>query len=101
MMSARVSLKLVSFENKYNFSTKNLKPDDFDPQMLDDMVDIIAMICQKSSKKITADWLLDNLELPVLIEFMQYVFEPMFSRMKLLTPSDSGAETGQEGTGKN
>jgi hypothetical protein len=55
MMSARVSLKLVSFENKYNFSTKNLKPDDFDPQMLDDMVDIIAMICQKSSKKISIE----------------------------------------------
>lgn len=102
LMSARVSLKFVTFAEKYNFLNTSLTTADFKPEMLDDMVEIIALICKKSNAKITSDWLLDNLELPVLIEFMQYVFEPMLSRMKSLNiAGSSGTETGKGEPEKN
>lgn len=100
-MSSRITLEFVVFANKYNFGENDLSKADFQPDMLKDMVDIIALVCQKSSKKITADWLLDNLELPVLIGLMQYVFEPMTSSMKNLKLTESAYETDKEGTGKN
>lgn len=102
LMSARVSLKFVSFADKYNFGNTSLTSADFKPEMLDDMVEIISLICKKSNPKITSDWLLDNLELPVLIEFMQYVFEPMLKRMKSLNVAESsGTETGKGEPEKN
>lgn len=93
VMSARVALKFIGFSDKYNFGkslTLQTKQDEFKPEMLEDMVEIIALICRKDNPKITADWLLDNIELPVLIQFMQYVFEPMTSRMKSLNVGDGG-----------
>lgn len=102
VMSARVSLKFVTFAEKYNFGTGTLTTADFQPEMLDDMVDIISLICRKSNPKFTADWLLDNLELPILIQVMQYVFEPMLSRMKTLNlDSGTGSGNGEGESGKN
>jgi hypothetical protein len=102
LMSARVALEFVKFSGKYNFnSAKGLKTDDFKPEMLEDMIRIIAMICKKSSEKITADWLLDNIELPTLIEFMRFVFEPMTSRMKSLDIGGSGEGQGDGEPAKN
>lgn len=103
VMSARVSLEFVKFSKKYEFDSSlmnELNTDDFKPEMLQDIINIIALICKKSSSKITADWLLDNVELPVLMGFMQFVFEPMVSRMKTLSPTP-GTETGSEEPEKN
>lgn len=70
---ARAALKFVDFSKKYNVNS--LEPTEgFDPGMLDQVLEIIEMICKRSSEKITKDWLLDNVDIKILMEFIQFVF---------------------------
>lgn len=51
--------------------------DSFDPGMIDDILEVVELVCKRSSTKITRDWLLDNVDIKVLVEFVQYVFAGM------------------------
>lgn len=43
-------------------------------------VDLVARACQPSNPTITADWLLDNTDFETLMEFMEWVIEPVKQR---------------------
>ena len=43
-------------------------------------VDLVAKACQPSNSKITANWLLDNTDFETLMEFMDWVLEPVKQR---------------------
>ena len=45
-------------------------------------IDLVAMACKPSNPKITADWLLDNTDYETLIDFMEYVLEPIKARVE-------------------
>jgi hypothetical protein len=42
---------------------------------MDSVLDIIEIICKRSSPKITKAWLLDNVAFQVLLKFIEYTFE--------------------------
>lgn len=89
---ARTALKFIDFSKKYDMNAlKNGGTEAFGSGMLEGMLDIIEAICARSSKKITTAWLLDNVEMSVLMQFVEYVFEGV---KKTNTPESSG-ETGK------
>ncbi|MDD4521683.1 MAG: hypothetical protein PHW84_01860 [Methanosarcina sp.] len=65
-----------------------------DPGMIEDVLEVVESVCKRSSKKITKDWLLDSVAFPVLMQFIEYVFES-------LSDSKNGESVGVEGAGKN
>lgn len=106
VMSTRISLKFAAFQKKYNLSTDENEiskdNDELDPEMVSDMVEILSMIFQKSNKKLTADWILDNLELPVLLDMLKTVFNPMIERMaKVKPPEPEQVQTSEGDPEKN
>jgi len=75
IIPARVALKFISFSKKHDAGKlETMGEDDFDDGMIEDIVEIIAMICQRSNKTITKDWLFDNLDIRGLLEFTKFVF---------------------------
>lgn len=75
IIPARVALKFISFSKKYDIKKlEGMGEDDFDDAMLEDIIEIVAMICQRSNKTITKEWLLDNLDITELMAFTKYVF---------------------------
>ncbi len=44
------------------------------------VVDLVAKACKPSNEKITADWLLDNTDFETLMEFCEFVMEPIRER---------------------
>lgn len=52
-------------------------------------LELVAMACKPSNEKITVDWLLDNTDFDTLMDFCEYVLEPIRKR------TEGG------GTGKN
>ena len=59
--------------------------------VLEDILDIVAQICQKSNPKVTKDWLLDNLAITDLMKFVKFVFAGMTQL------SDEGEAGGEDG----
>lgn len=43
-------------------------------------IDMVSQACKPSNSKITADWLLDNTDFETLMDFMEYVLEPIRRR---------------------
>ncbi len=77
IIPARIALKFISFSKKYDTQKLNLETTsgaDIDEQMIEDIVEIVAMICQRSNKKITKEWLFDNLDITGLMNFIKFVF---------------------------
>lgn len=76
---ARAMLNFVAFTKKYDAKTiKSLESGEtagFDPDMLEDILEVIEGVCKRSSKKITKDWLLDNVPFDALVDFINFVFE--------------------------
>jgi len=76
---ARAMLKFIAFSKKYDAKTiKSLESGEntgFDPGMLEDILEVIESVCKRSSKKITKDWLLDNVPFAALVDFINFVFE--------------------------
>lgn len=78
IVPARAALKFISFSKKYHVdSVDSMSPGGFDPGMIDSILEVIELICRRSSEKITKEWLLDNVDIKVLMEFIQYVFAGM------------------------
>lgn len=75
IVPTRVALEFIGFSKKYSVkSLESMGPDSFDPIMIDDILKVVELICKRSSTKITSDWLLDNVDIKVLLEFVQCVF---------------------------
>jgi hypothetical protein len=89
---ARAALKFIGFSEKYKFDTLG-STQNFDPEMLEAILDVIELICKRSSTKITKEWLLDNVDIKILMPFIQYVFEGI--------SKTEGDTTGGGETGKN
>ena len=44
------------------------------------VIDLVAKACKPSNEKITADWLLDNTDFDTLMDFCEFVMEPIRER---------------------
>lgn len=62
-------------------------------QGIEDLLEVVAIACQRSNPKITKDWLIDNVDMFTLVEFAQFVMEPVTARLK--------AMEARQGTEKN
>ena len=88
---ARVALQFIGFSKKYDVKTLETgTAGNFDPCMIEDMLGIIEGICKRSSEKITAEWLLNNVDISVLMQFIQYVFAG-------IKKTDTEESTGENG----
>lgn len=91
IVPARAALKFISFSKKYHVdSVDSMSPGGFDPGMIDSILEVIELICRRSSEKITKEWLLDNVDIKVLMEFIQYVFAGMKDMSTGEPAGDSG-----------
>lgn len=43
---------------------------------------MVAIACQRSNPKVTKDWLIDNVDMFTLVEFAQFVMEPITEKLK-------------------
>lgn len=78
IVPARAALKFIDFSKKYSpDKLQSMDAGSFDPEMILVMLDVIELVCKKSSSKITKEWLLDNVDIKVLMQFVQYVFAGM------------------------
>jgi hypothetical protein len=85
IFSTRATLKLIEYSQKYNFQDTECKPvENLSPGQFEDMAEVVAVACQRTNKKITKDWLLDNCDPVTLLEFVKYVIGPVTERMKAL-----------------
>lgn len=76
VIPARVALKFIDFSKKYSAeSLKTMDNTNFDSGMIDSVLEIVELICARSSSKITKDWLLDNMDIKTLMEFVNFIFE--------------------------
>ncbi len=92
IVPARASLKFIDFSKKYSVeSLVSMTQDSFDPALIDSILEVVELVCKRSSSIITKDWLLDNVDIKLLMEFVQYVFEGM----------TGAASKGSRGKGKN
>ena len=78
IVPARAALKFIDFSKKYSpDKLQSMDAVSFDPEMILVMLDVIELVCKRSSSKITKEWLLDNVDIKVLMQFVQYVFAGM------------------------
>jgi hypothetical protein len=72
---ARAALEFINFSKKHDVKKlEALTEENLDLDILGDTLDIVALVCQRTNKKITKDWLLDNSDMATLMAFVQYVF---------------------------
>jgi len=92
IVPAIAALKFINFSKKYDVKKiEGMSAGGVDSDMIESILEVVELICQKSSKKITSDWLLKNVDIKVLMKFIQYVFAGMKSN-----PSEQVAgETGK------
>lgn len=73
---AIVSLKFIAFSKKHDVNKlEAMTGDDFDETIIDDILEIVASICEGSNPKVTKKWLFENLTLEDLLKFIHFVFE--------------------------
>jgi hypothetical protein len=76
IIPAIVALQFISFSKKHDVSKLDSGTSgNIETDTLVDMIEIVAVLCQRSNPKITKDWLLNNVDIKVLLPFVQYVFE--------------------------
>lgn len=89
---ARVSLKFIAFSKKHDIKKfENASEESLDMSVLEDIIDIVGIICEKSNEKITKDWLLDNLSIADLMKFVKFVFSGITQL------NDEGKAGGEDG----
>lgn len=96
IISTRVALKFIEFSKKHKAEdlTQATQTGVMEDGVLEDMLEIIALVCQKSSEKITKNWLLDNVDIGTLLQFVKFVFNPLTERVKEMTKEESEQGTG-------
>lgn len=78
IVPAIAALKFIEFSKKYDVKKiEGMSVSSFDSGMIESVLEVVEIICQRSSKKITSDWLLKNVDITVLLKFIKYVFEGM------------------------
>lgn len=92
IVPAIAALKFIDFSKKYDVKKiEGMSTGGFDSGMIESVLEVVELICQRSSKKITSEWLLKNVDIKVLMRFIQYVFAGVNS-----SPSEEVAgETGK------
>jgi hypothetical protein len=61
------------------------------------MAEVLAAVCEKSSKKITTDWLMNNLDMSTFLKFMQFALKPMMERVSSITAEFPKSGEGEPG----
>jgi hypothetical protein len=90
---ARVSLKFIAFSKKHDIKElENATEETLDMSVLEDVLDLVALICQKSNSKIDKEWLLDNLSITDLMKFVNFVFTGI---TQLKDEGEAGGEDGK------
>lgn len=75
IVPAIAALKFIDFSKTYDVKTlEGMSSSGFDSGMITSVLEVVELICKRSSKKITSDWLLNNVDIKVLMKFIQYVF---------------------------
>jgi hypothetical protein len=75
IVPAIAALKFIDFSKKYDVKAlEGMSSGGFDSGMITAVLEVVELICQRSSTKITSDWLLKNVDIKVLMRFIQYVF---------------------------
>lgn len=91
IIPTRVALKFIGFSKKHDVKKlEGMTENSFDESMIEDMMEIVATICQRSNPKITKNWLLDNIGITDLMKFIQFAFAGL-SKVK----GESGGEDGK------
>lgn len=102
IFSTRATLKLIEYSQKYNFvDVDGINEKNFSPGQFEGMAEVVAVACQRTNKKITKDWLLDNTDPVTLLEFVKYVIGPVTERMKTLTGNKGSGSTEEKTDPKN
>jgi hypothetical protein len=87
LISARVSIMLMNKVKERTAKGETLS--------IEDSVEIVALICQKSNPEVTEDFLLDNTTLEELSEFIVWVLEPLNKTKSGVEEKNSGGEAKQ------
>jgi hypothetical protein len=81
IIPTRAAFMFTRFSEKYPTEIfKKMEAGDsskLDPEMIEGIMDVIEAVCKRSSEKITKDWLLDNVDFSILMQFVDYVFAGM------------------------
>lgn len=97
IVSTKIAIKFMEFSKKHKMkkfeNVKNIE--DIEDNALEDIIEIVALVCENSSKKITKDWLLSNVDIGVLMKFVKFVFGPLTERVKEMS-TEAGQVTGSE-----
>lgn len=101
VFSTRATLKLIEYSRKFNFLDIKGNIKDFSPEQFEGVAEVVAVACQRTNKKITKDWLLDNTDPVTLLEFVKYVIDPVTERMKTLTENKGKGSTEKNADSKN
>jgi len=94
---ARAALEFISFSKKHDVrKMESMTDETLDLDVLGDTLDIVSMVCQRSNKTVTKEWMLNNVDIGTLMAFVQYVFASVNN-------TGVGAETspGEGGYSKN
>lgn len=91
IVPAIAALKFIDFSKKYDVKTlEGMSPGGFDSKMITSVLEVVELICKRSSTKITSDWLLNNVDIKVLMKFIQYVFAGVKSNPSEEVAGESG-----------
>ncbi|MDG6245099.1 MAG: hypothetical protein QCH31_12060 [Methanolobus sp.] len=82
VFSTRATLKLIELTSSPDKQTALESGEG-----IEDLLEVVAIACQRSNPKITKDWLIDNVDLFTLVEFAQFVMEPVTEKLKA-TPAE-------------
>lgn len=91
----RIALEFMAFSD--------FKEEGFKPEMFQKIVDVTAKLCLRSNPKMTADWILDNVDPVTLMQFLVYSVKSLTEGMKDRNVDIPGAEGagGEAGETKN
>lgn len=85
VFSTRATLKLIEMTD----SPEKIRSFE-EGKNIESFVEVVATACQHSNPKITADWLMDNVDMFTLVEFSKFVLEPIIRKLEeMKTAEDS------------
>ncbi|TQD25110.1 hypothetical protein [Methanolobus vulcani] len=83
VFSTRATLKLIDMTDSPE-KIQNLE----NGKNIESFVEVVATACQRSNPKITADWLMDNVDMFTLVEFSKFVLEPIIQKLEEIKPAE-------------
>ncbi|WP_292461631.1 hypothetical protein [Methanolobus sp.] len=83
VFSTRATLKLIDMTDSPE-KVRSLE----EGKNIQGFVEVVATACQRSNPKITADWLMDNVDMFTLVEFSKFVLEPIVRKLEEMKPAE-------------